>query len=120
MAKIIFATGEVYEGESCSVYEAAKATFESVSREVLCALVNGEAKELSTLIEGEAEVKLLTFKDKEGKEFKIDADSVIMSVGYNPAPIAKNKGNVHVIGDAASVGNLRTVIWGAWDVAMKI
>jgi 2-enoate reductase len=27
---------------------------------------------------------------------------------------------VHVIGDAASVGNLRTVIWGAWDVAMKL
>ena len=68
MAKIIFATGEVYEGEACSVYEAAKAVFGSVSRDVLCALVNGEAKELSTLIEGEAEVKLLTFKDKEGKE----------------------------------------------------
>ena len=68
MAKIIFATGEVYEGESCSVYEAAKATFGSVSREVLAALVNGEAKELSTVIDGEAEVKLLTFKDKEGAE----------------------------------------------------
>jgi len=25
-----------------------------------------------------------------------------------------------VIGDAAKVGNLRTVIWGAWDVAMKL
>ena len=58
MAKIIFATGEVYEGEACSVYEAAKAVFGSVSRDVLCALVNGEAKELSTLIEGEAEVKM--------------------------------------------------------------
>ena len=68
MAKIIFATGEVYEGESCSVYEAAKAVYGSVSREVLAALVNGESKELSTVIEGEAEVKLLTFKDKEGKE----------------------------------------------------
>ena len=59
-------------------------------------------------------------KDKEGKEFKIEADSVIMSVGYNPAPIAKKSKHVHVIGDAASVGNLRTVIWGAWDVAMKL
>ena len=57
-------------------------------------------------------------KGKDGKIFKIDADSVIMSVGYNPAPIA-TKG-VHVIGDAKAVGNLRTVIWGAWDVAMKI
>ena len=59
-------------------------------------------------------------KDKEGKEFKISADSVIMSVGYNPAPIAKKKGKIHVIGDAARVGNLRTVIWGAWDVCMKL
>ena len=68
MAKIIFATGEIYEGEAASVYEAAKATFGSVSREVLGALINGEAKELSTVIDGEAEVKLLTFKDKEGAE----------------------------------------------------
>ena len=62
----------------------------------------------------------VTVKDKEGKTFKIDADSVIMSVGYNPAPIAEKSKNVHVIGDAAKVGNLRSVIWGAWDVAMKI
>ena len=59
-------------------------------------------------------------KGKDGKIFKIDADSVIMSVGYNPAPLAKKSKHVHVIGDAASVGNLRTVIWGAWDVAMKL
>ena len=59
-------------------------------------------------------------KDKEGKEFKIDADSVIMSVGYNPAPLAPKAKHVHVIGDAKAVGNLRTVIWGAWDVAMKL
>ena len=62
----------------------------------------------------------VTAKDKEGKTFKIEADSVIMSVGYNPAPIAEKAKNVHVIGDAAKVGNLRSVIWGAWDVAMKI
>ena len=58
--------------------------------------------------------------DKEGKTFKIDADSVILSVGYNPAPLAPNGKNVHVIGDASKVGNLRTVIWQAWDVAMKL
>ncbi len=56
--------------------------------------------------------------DKEGKTFEIPADSVILSVGYNPAPPA-DKG-VHVIGDAKKVGNLRTVIWGAWDIATKI
>ena len=59
-------------------------------------------------------------KDKDGKEFKIDADNVIMSVGYNPAPLAPKSKHVHVIGDAKAVGNLRTVIWGAWDIAMKI
>ena len=58
--------------------------------------------------------------DKDGKSFKINADSVILSVGYNPAPLASKSKHVHVIGDAAKVGNLRTVIWGAWDVAMKL
>ena len=62
----------------------------------------------------------VTVKEKDGNTFKIAADSVIMSVGYNPAPIAKKSGKVHIIGDAHKVGNLRTVIWGAWDTAMKI
>ncbi len=57
-------------------------------------------------------------RSKDGNTFKISADSVIMSVGYNPAPLT-TKG-VHVIGDAKTVGNLRTVIWGAWDICMKI
>ena len=64
--------------------------------------------------------KNVVIKDKEGKETTIDADSVIMSVGYVPAPIAEKKKHVHIIGDANQVGNLRTVIWGAWDVCMKI
>ena len=64
--------------------------------------------------------KGVTLKDKEGKETHVEADSVIMSVGYNPAPLASKAKNIHVIGDASSVGNLRTVIWGAWDVAMKL
>ena len=59
-------------------------------------------------------------KDKNGMEFKINADSVILSVGYKPAPLAPKAKNVHIIGDANKVGNLRTVIWGAWDVCMKL
>ncbi len=59
-------------------------------------------------------------KDKEGKATTIKADSVILSVGYTPAPIAEKKKNVHIIGDANAVGNLRTVIWGAWDVCAKL
>ncbi|MBQ2794346.1 MAG: FAD-dependent oxidoreductase [Clostridia bacterium] len=59
-------------------------------------------------------------RDKEGNTLEIPADSVIMSTGYRPAPLAKKGGKVHVIGDAQSVGNLRTVIWGVWDVCMKL
>ena len=57
-------------------------------------------------------------KKKDGSLIEIEADSVITSIGYTPAPVA-TKG-VKVIGDSKRVGNLRTVIWGAWDVAMKI
>ena len=59
-------------------------------------------------------------KDKKGETFEVKADSVILSVGYRPTPLAEKSKHVHVIGDAAKVGNLRTVIWGAWDVAMKL
>ncbi len=59
-------------------------------------------------------------RDKDGNSFSVECDSVILSIGYNPAPLMKKKGHVHVIGDAKSVGNLRSVIWGAWDTCMKI
>jgi len=58
--------------------------------------------------------------DKDGNAIEIPTDSVILSVGYKPAPLAEKAKNIHVIGDAQKVGNLRTVIWGAWDVCMKI
>jgi 2-enoate reductase len=58
--------------------------------------------------------------DKNGKTFHIDADSVILSIGYRPAPVVPKSAHVHVIGDASAVGSLRTVIWQAWDVAMKL
>lgn len=59
-------------------------------------------------------------KDKKGNVTTVPADSIILSVGYNPAPLAKESGKVKVVGDALKVGNLRTVVWRAWDVAMKI
>ena len=62
----------------------------------------------------------ISITDKNGKTYEISADSVITAIGYNPAPIAKKAKNVHIIGDANSVGSLRTVIWNAWDVAMKL
>lgn len=58
-------------------------------------------------------------KDKNGVEQEITGDSVILSVGYVPAPVSTDK-KVHLVGDCEKVGNLRTVIWRAWDVAMKL
>ncbi len=62
----------------------------------------------------------VTVQTKDGKTETIPADSVILSVGYKPAPIVEKSKHIHVIGDAQKVGNLRTVIWQAWDVAMKL
>ena len=62
----------------------------------------------------------VTVKNKAGETTLIESDTVVLSVGYTPAPLAKKKAHVHVIGDANKVGNLRTVIWGAWDVCMKL
>ena len=62
----------------------------------------------------------VTVKNKAGETTLIESDTVVLSVGYTPAPLAKKKAHVHIIGDANKVGNLRTVIWGAWDVCMKL
>ena len=62
----------------------------------------------------------ITCTDKDGKEFKVECDSVISSAGYIPAPIAARGGNVHLVGDCDAVGNLRTVIWQAYETAMKL
>ena len=42
-----------------------------------------------------------------------------LTLKLNKTAFEKAK-HVHVIGDAKQVGNLRTVIWSAWDVAMKL
>ena len=62
----------------------------------------------------------VTVTDKDGKSFKIDADSVILSTGYRSAPVAEKAKHIHLVGDCSKVGNLRSVIWQAWDVAMKL
>ena len=62
----------------------------------------------------------VTIRDKDGKVLAIPCDSVIASVGYDPKPLAPASRHVHLVGDANGVGNLRTVIWRAWDVCMKL
>jgi 2-enoate reductase len=63
----------------------------------------------------------VTVTDKDGRFLKISADSVILCTGYKSAPVIPGaKQRVHLVGDCSKVGNLRSVIWQAWDVAMKI
>lgn len=57
--------------------------------------------------------------DKDGKEFEVKCSKVITSIGYRPNPLTEDK-KVYNVGDSLKVGNLRSVIWGAWDVAMKL
>ena len=59
-------------------------------------------------------------KGKDGQEFKVECDSVINGVGFIPTPVGEKGGNVHRVGDCIAIGNLRTVIWRAWDICMKI
>ena len=56
----------------------------------------------------------------QGKETAVHVDAVITSIGYIPIPLTNKRKNIHLIGDCNKVGNLRTAIWRAWDVAMKI
>ena len=62
----------------------------------------------------------IVIKDKDGVKTRIPCDSVISSAGYIPTPLAKNGGRVHLVGDCFRVGNLRSVIWRAYEAAMQI
>ena len=57
---------------------------------------------------------------KDGKEIEIKCDSVISSAGYISTPVAEEKGKVKLVGDCRAVGNLRSVIWRAYEVAMSL
>ena len=62
----------------------------------------------------------VTVVGKDGTPFAIEGDSVIVSIGYTPTPLSPAGRHVHLVGDCEHVGNLRTVIWRAWDVAMAL
>lgn len=62
--------------------------------------------------------KSVTIRHKDGTETEYKCDNVIVCAGYRPNPIAEK--GVHIVGDASSVGSLRTVIWQSWDIAMKL
>ena len=75
---------------------------------------------LETALEAVTEDGILV-KKKDGTREEIPCDSVISSIGYLPAPLAlQGRKETYLVGDCRKVGNLRTVIWGAYEAAMKI
>ena len=75
--KINFGEQMLEKSEPVSVYDAA-AEAGIISRAVLAAKVNGKVCALTTLIDGDADVQLLTFADEEGKQvFRHTASHVL-------------------------------------------
>jgi 2-enoate reductase len=52
--------------------------------------------------------------------FRCECDAVVNGIGFVPAPVGEKGFHIHRVGDCVAVGNLRTVIWRAWDVCMRI
>ena len=57
---------------------------------------------------------------KDGTDITLACDSVISSAGYIPTPLVKESRQVHLVGDCKKIGNLRSVIWKAYEIAMSI
>lgn len=57
---------------------------------------------------------------KDGTDIILACDSVISSAGYIPTPLVKESRQVHLVGDCKKIGNLRSVIWKAYEIAMSI
>ena len=73
---------------------------------------------LSTKLKEVKDDSIVVTSEKGDKEIKVD--SVISSTGYIPTPLMPKGKNVYLVGDCLQVGNLRSVIWRAYEVAMKI
>ncbi len=74
---------------------------------------------LSTKLAEVKDKSIVVCNDK-GESQEIAVDSVISSAGYIPTPLVESGKNVYLVGDCLQVGNLRSVIWRAYEVAMKI
>ena len=57
---------------------------------------------------------------KDGTTENVACDNVVNGIGFVPTPVGEKARNVHRVGDCVAIGNLRTAIWRAWDVCMKI
>lgn len=75
----------------------------------------------SKLVAIDKENKLATIQSvQDDNTKKLTYDSIIISAGYIETPLVPKGKNVYLVGDCLKVGNLRDVIWRAYDVAMKI
>ena len=89
--KILFGEMEKSFDAPISVFDAAKEA-ELVSRAHIAALVNGELCSMTQLLEGDAEVKLLTFEDAEyGPDFAPVA-KLLARRGLAPRMICESAG----------------------------
>ena len=57
---------------------------------------------------------------KTGETFDVECDNVVNGIGFVPTPVGGKTSKAYRVGDCVAIGNLRTVIWRAWDVCMKI
>ena len=57
---------------------------------------------------------------KTGDTFEVACDNVVNGIGFVPTPVGGKNSKAYRVGDCVAIGNLRTVIWRAWDVCMKI
>ena len=65
--------------------------------------------------------KTVTVKSRDtGETFELEYDNIVNGIGFVPAPVGGTGKNIYRVGDCAAIGNLRTVIWGAWEACMKI
>ncbi len=52
--------------------------------------------------------------------FRVECDAVVNGIGFVPTPVGEKGPHIHRVGDCVAIGNLRTVIWRAWDICMRI
>ena len=65
--------------------------------------------------------KTVVVASKDGKNvIEIEYDNIVNGIGFVPQPVGGKGKNIHRVGDCVAIGNLRTAIWRAWDVCMKI
>ena len=89
--KITLKDGSVLEfSDSMSAYDVALAISEGLARNAVCAKVNGQLVDLSTMIEDDAELQIITLKDKEGLEvYRHTTSHILAQAVKNIFPTSK-------------------------------